>query len=287
MFGYVNVLKDELKVKDYMLFRSYYCGLCHALGKNCSHSSRLGLSYDMTFLAILLSALSKDEVQLKESMCAAHPFTKRKIVIKDSATNYAANASSILYYNKMKDDWKDDRSIKALLGMLIYAHAYKKASRRYPELSKGIKEKLKELSAYEKQGTSEIDLVADCFARITEDLFSPDFIGEENRRPAAWLGYNIGRWIYVIDAFSDIEKDLKKKSYNPFLAGAKFDDLEKYKKDLALRLDGSLTFTLENATSGYNLLKLYKNEEIIKNILFLSLKSKQDSILGIVPIKTN
>lgn len=287
MFGYVNVLRDELKVKDYMLFRSYYCGLCHALGKNCSQSSRLGLSYDMTFLAILLSALSKDEIKLKDSMCAAHPFTKRKTIIKNSATDYAANASSILYFNKMKDDWKDDRSIKALLGMVIYAHAYKKASRRYPELSKSIKEKLKELSSLEKQGTSEIDLVADCFARITEDLFSPDFIGEENRRPAAWLGYNIGRWIYVIDAFSDIEKDLKKKSYNPFLAGAKFDDLEKYKKDLALRLDGSLTFTLENATSGYNLLKLYKNEEIIKNILFLSLKSKQDSILGIVPVKTD
>ena len=287
MFGYVNVLKDELKVKDYMLFRSYYCGLCNALGKNCSQSSRLGLSYDMTFLAILLSALSKDEIQLKESMCAAHPFTKRNIVIKDKATDYAANASAILYYNKMKDDWKDDKSIKALVGMLIYKRAYKKASRRYPELSKGIKEKLKELSLYEKQDTSEIDLVADCFARITEDLFSPDFIGEENKRPAAWLGYNIGRWIYVIDAFSDIEKDIKKKSYNPFIAGAKIEDVQKYKNDLAQRLDQSLTFTLENATSGYNLLTIHKNKEILKNILFLSLKARQDSILGIVPIKTN
>lgn len=287
MFGYVNVLKDELKVKDYMLFRAYYCGLCHALGKNCSESSRLGLSFDMTFLAILLSGLSKESIQTKESMCVAHPLTKRKIVIKDKATDYAANASSILYYNKMKDDWKDDKSIKALLGMLIYRRAYKKASQRYPDLSKSINEKLKELSNFERQGTSEIDLVADCFARITEELFSPDFIGEENKRPAAWLGYNIGRWIYVIDAFSDIEKDLKKKSYNPFLAGTKPEDIQKYKKDLAERLDESLTFTLENAASGYNLLKLYKNEEIIKNILFLGLKSRQDSILGVIPVKIN
>ncbi len=284
MFGYVNVLRDELKVKDYMMFRSYYCGLCHALGKTCSQSARLGLSYDMTFLALLLSSLSPEEAKTKEAVCMAHPFAKRKYVVQDKATDYAANASSILYYNKMKDDWHDDRSLKALFGMIIYRRAYKKAFSRHPELAKSIKEKLSELTALEKQGTSEIDLVADCFARITEELFSPDFIGE-NKRPAAWLGYNIGRWIYVIDAFSDIEKDLKKKSYNPFLAGTKLDDTEKYKRELAARLDESLTFTLENAVSGYNLLKIYKNEEIIKNILLLSLKAKQDSILGILQIK--
>ncbi len=286
MFGYVNVLKDELKVKDYMIFRSYYCGLCHALGKSCSQSARLGLSFDMTFLALLLSALSKDSIQTKESVCMAHPFSKRKFVISDRAIDYAANASSILYYNKMKDDWHDEHSLKAFLGMIIYRRAYKKASSRYPELSKSINEKLRELDLLEKQRTSEIDLVADCFARITEELFSPDFIGE-NKRPAAWLGYNIGRWIYVIDAFSDIEKDLKRKSYNPFLSGTKCDNVEKYKAELALRLKESLTFTLENAVSGFNLLKIYKNEEIIKNILFLSLQVKQDSILGIIPTNIN
>lgn len=279
MFGYVNVLKDDLKVRDYMLFRSYYCGLCKALGKLCSQSSRLGLSYDMTFLAVLLSSLSENPVETQNSPCVMHPLTKRTYVVNDPAIDYAANASALLYYSKMKDDWKDDRSLKALIGILIYKKSYKKASKKYPELAKSISYHLKELSSLEEQMVTDIDLTANCFAKITEELFSPDFIGE-NKRPAAWLGYNIGRWIYVADAFSDLDKDIKKKNYNPFLPGEEIENYDKYKADIADRLSVSMTFTLENAVSGFNLLKINKNEEILKNILFLSLKTKQDRILN-------
>jgi hypothetical protein len=31
MFGYVRPYRDELKVKDYELYRAVYCGLCHSL----------------------------------------------------------------------------------------------------------------------------------------------------------------------------------------------------------------------------------------------------------------
>ena len=279
MFGYVNVLKDDLKVRDYMMFRSYYCGLCKALGKTCSQSSRLGLSYDMTFLAVLLSSISDRACEIGTAPCLMHPFTKRTYVKNDPAIDYAANASALLYYSKMKDDWKDDKSLKALFGLLIYKKSYKKASKRYPKLSESIKQHLKKLSSLEAQNVTDIDRTADCFAKITEELFSPDFTGE-NKRPAAWLGYNIGRWIYVMDAFSDLDKDIKKKNYNPFLPNTDVEDYDKYKQKLANRLSVSLTFTLENAVSGFNLLKLYKNEEILKNILYLSLKSKQDKILN-------
>lgn len=278
MFGYVNILKDELKVKDYMLFRSYYCGLCHSLGKSCSQSSRLGLSYDMTFLAVLLSSLSHKVPELKERPCIAHPLTKRKYIVNDPAVDYAANASCLLYYSKMKDDLHDDHSIKALIGLLVYKSSYKKAAKKYPALANSIKEHLKQLSMLEKEKVTDIDLTADCFAKITSELFSPDYIGE-NKRPAAWLGYNIGRWIYVIDAFCDLEADMKKKRYNPLMPQDN-EDFEKYKKQLSQRLNDSLTFTLDNAVSGFNLLKIYKNEEILKNILYTSLKTKQDHILG-------
>lgn len=279
MFGYVNVLRDDLKVRDYMNFRAYYCGLCRAIGKSFSQAARLGLSYDMTFLAVLLSALSDSPSEYKTGPCLTHPVSKRCSVVNDPAVDYAANASVILYYSKMKDDWHDEHSLVALMGIIAYAGSYKKASRKYPELSEKIKSLLKDLSCLEEQGSNDIDLAADCFAKITGELFSPNFIGE-NKRPAAWLGYNIGRWIYVIDAFSDMEKDFKKKSYNPFLVGFDGNDMEGYKKQLAKNLSVSLTFTLENAVSGFDLMKIYKNEEILKNILYLSLKTKQDEILG-------
>lgn len=279
MFGYVNIYKDELKIKDYLTFRSYYCGLCHCLGKCCSQSSRLGLSYDMTFLAIVLSSLSNSPMCTVEKPCIAHPFSKRKYVVNDPSIDYAANASALLYYLKMKDDWHDDHSFKALLGLMIYRHSYKKAAKRYPKLSNKIKKHLKDLSVLEAQNSTNIDLTADCFATITQELFSPEFIGE-NKRAAAWLGYNLGRWIYIIDAYNDLEEDVKKNKYNPLRPADNEQDMILYKQNLAQRLSQSLTFTLDNAVSGYNLLKIYKNDEILKNILYLGLKTKQDSVLN-------
>ena len=135
------------------------------------------------------------------------------------------------------------------------------------------------LYSLEKSNSSDIDEVSDKFAKITELLFSPAFANEDKRQ-LAWLGYNIGRWIYIIDAFADIEKDFKRKSYNPFLADFSGDDIIGLKKELSKSLSTSLTFTLENATSAYNLMDFYKNKEIIENILFLGLLNKTDEILN-------
>lgn len=279
MFGYVNVYRDELKVKDYLNFRAYYCGLCHAMGKRCSQTSRLGLSYDMTFLAVLLSSMSPRKPVYKEKPCMAHPFHKRKFIISDPCIDYAADASAILYYCKLKDDLMDEHSIKALIGCMGFYGAYKKAAKRLPELAKVIKTNLDALSELEKRNSSDIDMCADCFARITEKLFSPDF-AKDNKRPAAWLGYNIGRWIYIIDAFADIEKDYKHKSFNPFLSEYKDMDIAEHKNQLKKNLEITLTFTLENAASAFELMKICKNGEILKNILYESLKLKQDTILN-------
>lgn len=120
MFGYVNVYQDELKVWQYKRFRAYYCGLCRAIGRLGSQAARLGLSYDMTFLAILLSALDPAPSETEQKACAAHPFHKRENVVRDAAVDYAAHMSILLMYLKFYDDWKDDKSIKALLLMGLY-----------------------------------------------------------------------------------------------------------------------------------------------------------------------
>lgn len=278
MFGYVNVLADELKVREYKQFKAYYCGLCRAMGKRCSQLSRIGLSYDMTFLAILLSSLSDKKTEYIKSGCVAHLFGKRTFVVKDEAVDYAADASVLLYYLKLSDDLHDDKSIKALFLMFFFRRAYKKACKRHPELSKSIKKHLDNLSNLENQNSADIDKCAECFAKITEEIFSPDF-AEESSRQLKWLGYNIGRWIYVTDAFSDIEKDFKNNSFNPYLSDYKGDNTEKYKKEIYEKVNTSLTFTLANATSAFELIKIYKNKEILENILYISLPNKQDAIL--------
>ena len=237
MFGYVTVCKNALSEQGLKTFKAYYCGLCKAIGKRCSQSARLGLSYDITFLAIVLSSVCKKEISMKDKKCGLHPIRENICVENDTALNYAADMGVILTYLKLLDDWNDDKSI--------------------------------------------IDETADCFARILEILFTPDFIEDEDKkRILAWLGYNIGRWIYIIDAYNDLEKDVKKNDYNTFKAKYEDKNAQEIKDTIRENLYTSMTFTLENAASAYNFLEIYKNKEVLDNIMYIALKAKQKSILG-------
>ncbi len=280
MFGYVKIFKDELKCRDYEIFRSYYCGLCRALGQYCTQSSRFGLNYDMVFLAVVLAALSEDEPKFLQKPCIAHPLKKRRSVYITKELEYSANMSVILGYLKLCDDFADDKSIKALFGKILYFRAFKKSEKKYNDEYVKLKGQMQRLSKLEKENCDRIDEVADCFAKMLEILFTPSFI-ENERRELAWLGYNIGRWIYIIDAFADMKDDFKSKSYNPFLVGVRSEaELEEKTEILKNTLDKTLTFTLENALSAYDLLTVYKNDAIIRNILYLGLRYKQEQILS-------
>jgi len=137
------------------------------------------------------------------------------------------------------------------------------------------------LSRLEKNNCKEIDETADCFARILEILFTPDFIEDKDKkRILAWLGYNTGRWIYIIDAYNDLEKDVKKNDYNTFKAKYEDKNAQEIKDTIREDLYTTMTFTLENAASAYNLLEIYKNKEVLDNIMYIALKAKQKSILG-------
>lgn len=279
MFGYVTVCKDAMEDKDYEIFRAYYCGLCHAMGKHCSHISRLGLSYDITFLAIVLSSLDNAETKLCDKHCIAHPIKVHKTITDDIAVDYAANMGVLLGYLKLLDDWQDDRKIKALLGMTVFYKGMNRARNRYREQYDKIRHYLRLLSECEKRN-AKLDESADCFAKILEVLFVPEFVTDENKKKIlAWFGYNLGRWIYVMDAFSDIEEDYKKNNYNPFLA-EKSDNISYKKKEISKELSASLTLNLSTLASTYELLDVYKNDNVIRHIVYMSLKLRQNKVLG-------
>ena len=281
MFGYITICKESLSEEGVDTFRAYYCGLCRATGRRCSQAARMGLSYDITFLALILSSLSEDGERCTHR-CAVKALKKCPCVEDDNAVDYAADMGVLLAYLKLMDDWQDDRSIKSLFKSLFMRRAAKKAMKRHPHISGEIQRLLTSLDGLEKKSYGEIDETADCFAKILEILFTPDFITDEpTRRALAWLGYNIGRWIYIIDAYADIDSDIKKKSYNTFVCANEGLTAEEVKAKARETLDLSLTFTLENAASAYNLLNIKRNHEVAENILFKALKLKQDMILGV------
>ena len=97
MFGYVTVCKNALSEQGLKTFKAYYCGLCKAIGKRCSQSARLGLSYDITFLAIVLSSVCKKEISMKDKKCVLHPIRENICVENDTALNYAADMGVSTY----------------------------------------------------------------------------------------------------------------------------------------------------------------------------------------------
>ncbi len=281
MFGYVTVCRENLSEENRRIFNAYYCGLCKATGRLCSQGARMGLSYDITFLAMVLSAIQSDEYELCDKKCMIHPMRKNSCVENDKAVDYAANMGVILTYLKLLDDWKDDRSVKALVSMIFFSRGVRKARKRYKNEYNRIKLYLDKLGALEKNKCASVDEAADCFAKILEFLFTPDFVaGERERRSLAWLGYNIGRWIYIIDAYSDLEKDMRKNNYNVLALSNDGMSCDAIKQSIGKNMESSLTFTLENAASAYNLLDIYRNREILDNIIYTSLKAKQKYILG-------
>ena len=267
MFGYVNVFKDELKIKDFNIYRAYYCGLCKQLGESFGAFYRLGLSYDFTFLALVLDSADDNKICFSSEGCARHLGKKRLVVKNNSAINYAADMSVVLNYYKILDDINDEFFSKSHIFYLPYKSAMGKIKHIKSDIINSVRDNLELLYKLEKENCAEPDIVSDAFARAMRAIFS------ENRALENF-GYNIGKFIYLIDALDDLEKDVKKKSYNPFY--------EKYGDNFEELINSAefvLTFTLSKAAEEFEKLKIYKNYEIIKNIVYLGLRSKLDYIL--------
>lgn len=262
MFGYVKVNKDELRVREYNVFRSYYCGLCKTLKTEYGYFSRFGLNYDSVFLALLLSSVTEAEYNCKNEICIAHPLEKKPIMTTNRSLSYSAAVMMILAFLKLEDDIRDEHSVKALFEYLLLLGAKRKIKKRYGKLYDTCREQINKLSVLEKNNSCDIDELADSFAHLLEILFVPEFVTDETqRRIIGHIGYLIGRFIYIADAYEDIEKDKKKKNFNPFLE--KNPSKEEI-KDL-------LTFNLSSLAGSYELLDLKINKPILDNIIYLGL----------------
>ena len=264
MFGYVNVCRDELKVKELKLFNAYYCGLCKRQGKLCGPGSRLILSYDFTVLALLLDSVEDDSPAVSTGRCMLHPFKKRPVVTKSRSMDYCAQMSVALAYYKAVDDIRDEGlSIKNVA--LALKLAVNKIKKKYPDKLYNIEKYLLEITQAEKSGEKNIDVPAGAFGRLMAELFCKD--GTENRALYEF-GYNIGRWIYVTDAIDDFEKDKKKGRYNPFSSAEEIDDQAE-----------ALWFNLSAAAAAYELLDVKRNKQVLDNIVYIGLKNATEKVL--------
>ncbi len=272
MFGYVVPAPDALSDDDKLLWQSFYCTLCRQIGKR-SQPARLGLSYDLTFLALLIAGLSHTPPKFEGShRCILHPTKKTNIYEACDAFDYAADASVILIKAKLDDDRHDENNpLYSVASYFIKDNEAKQAT-----LRDKISTSLFKLSEIEKENLLDVDLAADAFAVLCGELFRLSPTPESEKKALYWLGYNLGRWIYLIDALEDLESDIKKGSYNPFAKGGSFEEITLNEKSA---IEEMLYFTLSEAASAYDLLSVKRYSSLLENIIYVGLPARLNEIM--------
>lgn len=284
LFGYVRPVSAELKVKEYELYRAIYCGLCESLGHNATCASRLSLSYDFVFLALVRMALQKEVGKIEQHRCLAHPTKKRAVVTKSEQLDYCARLSAVLTYYKLRDDIADSRGAKRIgAKMLVPAGArMRKKAKLDKEAEEYIKERLEALSKLEADGCASIDQAAEPFGELMAYVCSCGFDTDSaSYKIACEIGRSMGRFIYIADAVDDLEDDVKTGAYNPFRM--MYEDAQAgLSRDIeAIRFTMTMELTRVEAAVGLiDFEGVFEYGEIIKNIIYLGLVECRDRVLG-------
>ena len=275
MFGYLQIHKDELKVKEYEAYKSVYCGLCKQLGRDYGFLTRLILSYDCTFYAILLMSLKRSCTGFSYGRCKFNPLKKCKFAdCKDNAYSKASALSVISAYYKVVDDIDDSGFFKRIalkIAKPFFGRRQKKAARRFPEIEIIVSEMMKNQKAAENDELVTIDKAANPTAKMISDLAALEGGNDLQKRVLSEFGYQIGRWVYLIDAADDYEKDKKSGNFNPFIK-ADIND-----KDY---INSVLSQSLARAYDAYNLLDIIDFKPIIDNMMLYGFPNKQNAVLN-------
>ena len=258
MFGYVTVNQDELKMKDYRRYRSFYCGLCRSLKSRYGRRGQAFLPYDMVFLNILLNGLYEEPLTEKDGRCALHP-VKKQHFLYNSITDYAADMGVLLMYYKLLDDRKDDRSFTAAVSAGFLKKAAVSAREAWPHQAQAVQTYVDSLAKYEHGEIYDLDETAGLSGTALGTLFvmKEGEWSEELRK----TGFYLGKFVYLMDALDDLEKDEKKGQYNPWTP---YRD----RKDFDALAENTLTMMMAECARHFERLPIVQDIEILRNIIY-------------------
>ena len=268
MFGYIVVHRPELKVREYEVYRASYCGLCRSLKRRHGRLGQMTLSFDMTFLALLLSGLDEPRTITGCGRCLSHPMEKHPYR-ENLYFDYAADMNMILTYYKCLDDWEDENKLTRLLFAGLLKGRMKKLKKQYGEKVRVTARLLKKLRKYEQGYIYDIDKTAGFFGEIMAELFvyRKDVWEEKLRR----MGFFFVKFIYLMDAYEDIEEDLKNGCYNPLA--------ELYKKDTFEQdCQQILKMMMAETSRTFEMLPILEDAEILRNILYAGVWTRYGQI---------
>ena len=275
MFGYIKPNFCSLSKEEQQLYKSVYCGLCHSLGKMTGQLSRLTLNYDFVLLALLHMLVKNETPSYRTRRCLVHPFKGCSSVLTSDTLDRCAALSVLLVQESIEDSVSDEKGFslfKAKIAQLPARIFLKKASKRFELPTTNVKTQLKALSILEKNKVYSPDAAAEIFGTLLAQVSVFGIDDELLDFAVCEIMFHIGKWIYLIDAADDFEKDKKEGNYNPFLPDG--PDLN----DLSDCLDKELYLCeqiLAKIPAGDPLIR-----SVIRNILFYGTEAVKNEVLS-------
>lgn len=255
MFGYVAANGAELDKQQKKRYGAVYCGICRNIREGGSNLARLGLSYDMAFLALLLMSLYEPEETAGNHACILHPM---RPYVDNEYIRYAADMNIALGYYNCMDDYQDEGKLTAKAAAGIFAKQLPRIRETYPRQCQAIESCLQELSRLERENCAEPDECAACFGKLMGQILA--YREDHWTKDLEQLGMALGRFIYLADAAVDYRRDRKKKQYNPFLAMGMQEDWQAWEQYLVLAMG--------RCTAYYQRLPLVQDKKLLDNILY-------------------
>ncbi len=255
MFGYVMANLGELEKQRRQRYSAVYCGICRGIRSQSSQLCRLGLSYDMAFLSLLLMSLYEPEETGGSHACLLHPM---RAWTDNPYIRYGADMNVALAYYNVLDDYEDEGKVSAKVLCTVFGKELDRIRESYPRQCQAIADCISRLNRLEKENCPNPDEPAGCFGELMGELlvYEEDLWAPTLRK----MGNALGRYIYLADAAVDYRRDKKKKQYNPYLAMGMAEDWETWEQYLVL--------AMSRCTDAYERLPLVQDKDILDNILY-------------------
>lgn len=268
MFGYVTAAVSGLTEEEQQRYRAAYCGLCNALMQQYGQMARTTLSYDLTFLYLLLSSLYEPSESTEQKHCIVHPIRKHLEMTNDLSA-YCADMNMLLSYYKIMDDCADEKNPVNKIRLKTMDADYQRIKERYPQKCAYIEGQLQIISQSESDGVDTPDPGANATAEILGTVYR--IREDEWADTLTYIGRGLGRFIYLMDAYDDLTGDIRHHRYNPLISISKSDHYETLIKD-------SLTLMIAECTQAFETLPLVQDLHLLRNILYAGCWTRYENI---------
>ena len=276
MFGYLQVDKKSLEDGQRGLYQSFMCGLCFSTKKHFTNKARITISYDVNFFNVLFHSFLQQDATIVKRNCMFSPIKKRTVMQETDLTDSLSVANVLLVYLNLYDDVVDGGGWKKKFALKAFTKDYNVAKQLMPQLDADLTLRYNQLRQLEKENCSVLDKVCHPFAQMSRD-FCKHVLQTDNSFMLD-LCYNVGKWVYLIDALDDLQQDLRKGVYNPIARCFGVTDVKQLSEHLE-DISFLMYSVLNRIAQCYNDLNLTKYTCLLNNLLFVSLRNKTKSIL--------